>query len=729
MESGDALAILSSVSTTLAVLFCGVAAYCWVRRGPMDRDHRLRLVAEAAILSLITGYGMFSAASPMPGVLLDARHVLITLATLFSGPFVGAIVLASFCGVRTWIGGVGLVTGLSGAVAVYLVALACLRWHQRRNRTPSPIDLFKIGVLITAVAMVAFLLTAGGLERAGVALRAGLPLWIINPLGLVLLSSLVLWDERTKALQLEKADDNAQFRAVVDNLPVSLVIYDREGRITLMNRRYEELYGPEIMRFVGRPVSELRARVMPDNKSEQLLSDGHPNHPRSEPVIHYIQDASITGQERSLLLTRFQITDAAGELRAKATIGVDVTDLRRSQREAELLQHQLIQASKMEAIGQLAGGIAHDFNNLLGAIMGYASFLHEDLPPDSELQGYVGKILRICDRAKALVEQILAFARADRVERRPIDLRAVIADTRDVIRLPPTTRLLFDLGADALWFSANEGQISQLIVNLCVNGSDALGGRSGTVSVTLRRAPASEVEAARCFALDPARNSSGLITAGREYVRIIVSDDGPGIDSSTLKRIMEPFFTTKGRSEGTGLGLPLVHAIVISYGGAYVIESAPGDGVRFMVFLPYDPMISATDGALERPNAPAARGRERVLIVDDEDDIRDVYMIGLERLGFEVACCHDPIEALAFFAEDPMVWDVVVSDEIMPGISGAEMLRQMRALRPNLPTILCTGFGELVTNAPVSMDHVDVALSKPIEPKKLAEHIRALVDV
>jgi PAS domain S-box-containing protein len=729
MESSGALAILVSASTTLAVMFCGVAAYCWIRRGPMDRDNRWRLIAEAAILSLITSYSVFVAASPLPGVLPDARHVLITMATLFSGPLVGSVVLIVFSTVRVWIGGVGMTVDLVSSAIVFIVAHFCLRWHQRRGRTPTPFNLFLIGGLITAVVMISNMLVVGDLEKMWVVLNAGLPLWFINPLGLVLLSSLVLWDERTKALLLAKADDNAQFRAVVDNLPVSLVIYDRDGVITLMNRRYEDLYGPDIMRFVGRPVSELRAHLLPDNLTEDLLPDSHPNQLRSQSVTHTLQDASITGRERSLLLTHFKITDAAGEVRANATTGIDVSDLRRSQREAERLQHQLIQASKMEAIGQLAGGIAHDFNNLLGAIMGYASFLHEDLPADSELQGYVGKILRICDRAKALVEQILAFARADRVERRPIDLRAVIAETRDVIRLPQTTRLLFDLGEEAVWFSANEGQICQLIVNLCVNGSDALGGRPGIVSVTLRRAPATEVEAARCFAIDPTRNSGGLITVGREYVRLIVCDDGPGIGPETLKRIMEPFFTTKGRSEGTGLGLPLVHAIVISYGGAYVIESAPGAGVSFTVFLPYEPLIEAIDGALESATEPATRGRERVLIVDDEEDIRDVYMIGLERLGFEVACCHDPIEALAFFAEDPTVWDVVVSDEIMPGISGTEMLRQMRALRPNLPTILCTGFGELVTNAPVSMDHIDIALSKPIEPKRLAEQIRVLVEV
>ena len=173
-------------------------------------------------------------------------------------------------------------------------------------------------------------------------------------------------------------------------------------------------------------------------------------------------------------------------------------------------------------------------------------------------------VLRISDRAKA-------FARADRAERRVIDLRAVIAETRDVIRIP-----------------------------------------------------AIEMEAARCFATDPTRNSCGLIKAGRDYVRIIVADDGLGVEFKTLKRIMEPVFTTKGRSEGTALDLPLAHAIVISYGGAYVIESAPGDGVSFDVFLPYDPPVGGVDGPTEIGAAPAARGKERVLIVDDEDDIRDV---------------------------------------------------------------------------------------------------------
>ncbi|MFY7960402.1 MAG: PAS domain S-box protein, partial [Elsteraceae bacterium] len=321
----------------------------------------------------------------------------------------GGIVLLSFSAVRIWIGGVGAQPGLAGAAAVYLVALLCLRWRQRRGGAPSPMSLLAIGVLITVAATLAGLLTLSSFDRAEAALKAGLSLWIINPLGLLLLSSLVLWDERTKALQMEKADDSAQFRAVVDNLPVSLVIYDRAGVITLMNRRYEELYGPEIMRFVGRPVSELRAHVLPGDSAGRALNDDHPDHQGLKPVTHYIQDAAITGRERSLLLTRFPITDAAGEVRANATIGIDVSDLRRSQREAELLQRQLIQASKMEAIGQLAGGIAHDFNNLLGAVMGYASFLYEDLPADSELQNFVGKVLRICDRAKALVEQILAF--------------------------------------------------------------------------------------------------------------------------------------------------------------------------------------------------------------------------------------------------------------------------------------------------------------------------------
>ncbi len=397
----------------------------------------------------------------------------------------------------------------------------------------------------------------------------------------------------------------------------------------------------------------------------------------------------------------------------------DVTAKRAELRDRERLQLHLQQASKMEAIGQLAGGIAHDFNNLLGAVMGFARFLEQDLPQHTEQHQYAERILSACNRGKDLVAQILSFTKARALERKPVDLRNVLAEARQLLAgsLPPATRLVVASAGAPVVITGNEAQLQQVVVNLCLNAHDALGGEPGHIRVTLSRLRPNAEEYRRTMLVD-------ALDRGRAHARLEVIDTGSGIAPEHLSRIFEPFFTTKERGRGTGLGLAVVHGIVTSYDGACRVDSVVGQGTRFSVFLPLaDQAVAAPS---DRPERTDLRGSERVLVVDDEVDITDVLSIGLERLGYEVAAVNDPAEALAVFSEAPALWDAVVTDQLMPGMQGLVLAEKLKSLRPNLIVILCTGLDDGMVDRAAKATGADAFFTKPVEPEQIAATIRDL---
>jgi PAS domain S-box-containing protein len=392
-----------------------------------------------------------------------------------------------------------------------------------------------------------------------------------------------------------------------------------------------------------------------------------------------------------------------------------------ARRERDRLEAQLQQASRMEAVGRLAGGIAHDFNNILGAAINFAGFLEEDLPPDSPQQTFARRIRSACLKGRDLVAQILAFARAQPIDRRPIDLRDVLREARELLAgtLPPTTRLRLELGEGALMVHGNDSQLGQLVVNLCINAQDALRGAPGEIA--LRLAPHDPGAAARAPPL-----LLGALAADRRYARIDVADTGEGIPEAALPRLFEPFFTTKERGRGTGLGLAVVQGVITAHGGACAIASAPGRGTCFSVYLPLGEEAAGVDRAA-LPKGGGIRGSERVLVVDDAVDITDTLSIGLERLGYEVAAVNDAREALAAVRDDPAGWAVVVTDRLMPEMDGLTLARELHALRADLPIILYTGIEDGALEA-AAHHHVFAALlRKPAEVTELAKVIRGLL--
>lgn len=426
-------------------------------------------------------------------------------------------------------------------------------------------------------------------------------------------------------------------------------------------------------------------------------------------------------------------------------IARDATEQHRAAAERQQLQEQFYQAQKMEALGRLSGGIAHDFNNILAAIIGYSSFLVEDLPPGSEVRGFATQILAAGNRAKDLVKQILAFSRTQDARRDAIDLTAVVNETLTMLSatMPATVSIAKSVPGDSMTIMGDATQIGQVLMNLCVNARDALPDDRGSIAVELARVEIDGGCTAGLLASNPSHDKPvlrllgdgdgrrtrmwvGVIARHGPCARLSVRDTGTGMDRSIMERMFEPFFTTKSVGKGTGLGLAAVHGIVAAHGGAITVESVTGKGTTFQVFLP---LADAPTAVLDRTDGTeTARGRELVLLIEDEPQVAAVTTRCLERLGYEVAACDDPTDALAVFEEDPGAWDVVVTDQTMPNLTGLELTRRLLALRPDIPVVLCTGFSEAVNEETARAAGVVAYLTKPVDPDQLARAVRAALD-
>jgi signal transduction histidine kinase/ActR/RegA family two-component response regulator len=389
------------------------------------------------------------------------------------------------------------------------------------------------------------------------------------------------------------------------------------------------------------------------------------------------------------------------------------------------LQERLQQAARMEAIGQLAGGVAHDFNNILGAIMGFSSFLMQDLPEGSELHGFASRIMAASDRGKELVDQVLTFARTRGPDADTADLGRALRQNTELVRgsFPSSVSIEVEQAPDDIWVRCGAAKLSQLLLNIAINARDAIGSKPGVIRVAVTKAPGSELQrlAGRN---DPNETSIGEPDFALDYACVRVSDTGGGVAPENLKHIFEPFYTTKGRQRGTGLGLAVVHGVIESCGGFCHVTITPGTGAEFALYLP----LAQRGSAMPEPmGALTTRGSERVLVVDDEPDIVDAMVIGLERLGYGAVGVSDPMEALAAFEEDPHAFDIVVTDLAMPSLRGNELIGKIKAIRPDIRAILCTAFSDGTITGSDHNRIADAAFHKPVNAAAISACIRELV--
>jgi signal transduction histidine kinase/CheY-like chemotaxis protein len=400
---------------------------------------------------------------------------------------------------------------------------------------------------------------------------------------------------------------------------------------------------------------------------------------------------------------------AARELTRRAHADMRMQESRRlAQAEQERLQNRLRQAEKMEAVGRLAGGIAHDFNNILGGILGYGEMLLESAAEGSEERRYARNLLIAANRARDLVEQILTYSRTQKVARAPVDIGRIVRETLEVIRgsLPEGIALDLALPEAPLAVVGDPTQLHQIVMNLCTNAIHAMGGE-GRLAVSLQ---AVDLEKESAFAHDT--------LAPGPYVKLAVSDTGSGMDQATLAHIFEPFFTTKEVGRGTGLGLSLVYGIVADSGGAVHAASEVGRGSTFEIYLP---RTHAGNAVADTAEGPIERGHgECVLLVDDEKPLLIMTAELLARLGYEPAPFSDARAALASLEAMPQAYDVVLTDETMPGVTGTALAEAVRKARPSLPVILISGHtGPHLTEMALGAGVREV-LRKPIQSRELA---------
>ena len=402
------------------------------------------------------------------------------------------------------------------------------------------------------------------------------------------------------------------------------------------------------------------------------------------------------------------LRDANGRPYRMAGSMEDISARKNAEADRDRLEHQLRQAQKLEAIGTLAGGIAHDFNNILSAILGYGELAQKDAPEGTALRRHVDAAMSAGLRAKSLVERILAFSRSGMGERVPVHVQSVVGEALDVVAasLPAGVRLDTRLEAGDAGILGDPVQIHQVVLNLCANAAQAMK-TEGVLSV-----------AARVVALEaPRAVATNTLPAGR-YVLLTVADTGTGIAPHLLERIFDPFFTTKEVGVGTGLGLSLVHGIVTDLGGGIGVESRPGTGATFTVYLPWQSYVAAP-AAVDEHVAAGGQG-EVVLLVDDEEALVRLGEETLAALGYEPVGFASSAAALEAFRADPDRFDLVLSDEAMPGMTGSELVAALRRLRPQVPVVLMSGYVSPALTARARELGVAEVLAKPLVSRDIA---------
>ncbi|MDJ0882902.1 MAG: PAS domain S-box protein [Desulfobacterales bacterium] len=406
----------------------------------------------------------------------------------------------------------------------------------------------------------------------------------------------------------------------------------------------------------------------------------------------------------------------SGDARVSGVIQ-DITAAKQAAAEKTQLENQLRQAQKMESIGTLAGGIAHDFNNILSPIIGFAEMTAEDLPAESQARANLGEILKAGRRAQEMVQQILTFSRQNSQERKPVQLAPIVQESLKLMRssLPATIEIRPYIETEDGFVMGDTTQIHQMVVNLCTNAYHAMRDAGGTLDVYL-----DETHFAR-----PADAPTVGMPPGR-YTRIRIQDSGHGMEAEVLDRIFEPYFTTKAPGEGTGMGLSMVHGIVKNHNGFIDVASTVGEGTVFSLYLPQ--ILHTDETSITETTDFIPLGNERLLLVDDEVQLLDMQRQMLERLGYEVTATSNSVEALSLFCEQPEAYDLMITDQTMPGLTGGELAAQVLHIREDLPVILCTGFSESLSPEAAAEIGIRHYLHKPIPLKSLARAVRIVLN-
>lgn len=502
-------------------------------------------------------------------------------------------------------------------------------------------------------------------------------------------------------LRQAKDDWEESFNTISD----AIIIFDQDDHIVRMNITAQETFEPSLL-------ERLRQQCLDVFQSKRATSDTTDTSRDVSQGMHVTQEIFDSESEKHLEIKSHLRRNQKGQQRGMVHVIRDVTEQRKSEQEQQRLQSQLMQAQKMEAIGALAGGVAHDFNNILAAIMGYTELVTFKVPEDSSVRPQLEQVLTACERAKDLVHQILAFSRQTQHEKKPIQVGLIVLEVLKLLRasLPSSVEIRQHIMAKSSLVFADPTQIHQVLMNLCTNASHAMQENGGVLQVSLEDV---DIDARTAAAIPDVHLGP--------HLKLSVRDTGHGIERKVLDHIFDPFFTTKGPGKGTGMGLAVVHGITKNHHGAIQVSSTSGEGSTFDIYLPR--VTSPVDlKPEEKPSIPT--GNERVLVVDDEPSLVDMWKQMIERLGYQVVAKISPEEAIQLFRDHPTHFDIVITDMTMPKMSGDVLACELMKIRPDIPVILCTGFSEQMTEEKAQSLGIKELLAKPLSINDLAKTIR-----
>lgn len=495
-----------------------------------------------------------------------------------------------------------------------------------------------------------------------------------------------------------------EFQTLSENSPLMIIRFSSELRYVYANPATERITGMPNSQRIGKLISEVGFTEGKVERAKRLLKTAFETGQEQA----YEGESDFRDRQAYISSIFAPEFDDKGRIESVLVVAHDLT-------EQHQLEQRLRQAQKMEAIGTLAGGIAHDFNNMLAVVIGNAELALDDIDDREAASRNIKQIMKASKRARELTRQILTFSRKTERGRNVVKLTPLIKETFNMLRgsLLNTVRMELAMNAETDAVLADPSQIQQILINLATNAADAMQ-QGGVLTVGL---------------LNTVTEREGQIP-GTElpagtYVALTVQDTGTGMSETVRNRIFEPYFTTKQPGKGTGMGLAVVYGIVKSHGGDITVESAPGEGTAFHVFLPAENIRAAEE---EQETDGIRGGTERILLVDDEPGVLQATSRMLRKMGYRVATAPSGAKALETFQKRPDAFDVVITDQVMPDLTGINLARKILALRHNIPVILFTGYSESVSSEVAEAAGISAYVMKPTTKQEVAGTLRRVLD-
>ena len=508
----------------------------------------------------------------------------------------------------------------------------------------------------------------------------------------------------------ELEEQKEQLRIITDAIPEMIAEIDASGCYQYANSAYEKWLQVPDGELIGKAINdviapEVLAVIQPYmervKKGEEVSFEA--KFPDSRQELHYLKMHYIPR------------TMKGGKYNGFFSFTYDLTEQKRVEKEQEKLKARLKHSEKMEALGQLAGGIAHDFNNILTAIIGYSEFIEIEAPRDSSISKNIGLVLQAGKRAAALVEKILSCSHQHHTEKHSLEPHIIVKEALEMLRaaLPSTITIEEDINTESGRILADPTVIHQIIVNLCTNAMQAMAEQKGILQVSLQRKQLSAAEIGQRKGISPGN-----------FIVLTVEDNGSGIEPAVLERIFDPYFTTKQIGKGTGLGLAITQRAVEDCKGFIEVKSEPNIGTIFTIYLP-----CLEEAVLLHPQKTVTKRRgvasqaSTILVVDDEPLLSKLHEIRLTNAGYQVTAANTSKEALQIFQKNPDKFNLLITDQTMPGLTGEELIQEVFAITPSLPVIMCTGHSDLVSKEKAFALGIKKYILKPLLGNELLDAV------